>query len=167
MVLARYILILVIYTFIFTPSYSQTDHPTTFFFVRHVEKVRDGSSDPDLNAQGILRSENWAHVFKNTGIDAIYSTDTKRTIKTAEPTASSNNLNIEIYNAQTIDIVDLAKAYQGKSVLIVGHSNSTPTLVNQLLEKDKYPQIEDNNNGNLYVVTIINSISTCVLLHID
>ena len=61
----------------------------------------------------------------------------------------------------------LAKTNQGKNVLIVGHSNTTPNLVNELLGKEKYPQIEDNNNGNLYVVTIINGISTCTLLHID
>ena len=167
MALTRFFLILVIYAFSITTSVSQSDNVTSIFFIRHAEKIRNGDSNPGLTEQGILRSIHWAEVFKGADISAIYSTNTKRTLSTGDPTAKSNNIDVEIYDSKTVNIMNLAKTNQGKNVLIVGHSNTTPNLVNELLGKEKYPQIEDNNNGNLYVVTIINGISTCTLLHID
>ena len=167
MAFARYILILVIYAVSVTTSYSQADNSTTLFFIRHAEKIRNGDSDPGLTEQGMLRSSNWADVLKNADIDAIYSTNTQRTLNTAKPTANIKGLEVLVYDAKTIDIIGLVEASQGKTVLIVGHSNSTPVLVNKLLGEEKYPQIEDDNNGNLYVVTIINGISTSLILHFD
>ncbi len=167
MVSVRYTLLLVFYAFSISIIVGQSDNATTFLFIRHAEKIRNGDPDPGLTAQGILRSKHWADAFKSTGIDAIYSTDTKRTLSTAEPTASTFNIDVVVYDAKTIDILQLIKINQGKTVLVVGHSNSTPSLVNELLIKEKYPQIEDDNNGNLYIVTIINGESTSKLLHID
>jgi 2,3-bisphosphoglycerate-dependent phosphoglycerate mutase len=167
MALTRYFLILIIYTVSITASFSQTDDATTFFFIRHAEKIRDGNTDPDLTEQGKTRSMNWADVFKYEALDAVYSTNTQRTINTAKPTASNHELEIVTYDAETIDIESLAKVYEGKTVLIVGHSNSTPRLVNKLLGHETYPKIEDDNNGYLYGVTIIKGISTSLLLHID
>ena len=167
MALTRFLLILVVYAFSITASVSQSDNVTTIFFIRHAEKIRKGDSDPGLTEQGTLRSIHWADVLKGADLSAIYSTDTKRTLSTANPTAKSNKIDVEIYDTKTIDIINLTKINQGKNILIVGHSNTTPKLVNELLGKEKYPQIEDNNNGNLYMVTIISGISTCTILHID
>ena len=47
----------------------------------------------------------------------------------------------------------------GKTVLVVGHSNTTPEFVNALIKNDFYDQIEDNNNGNLYYVQKCGSLS--------
>ena len=46
------------------------------------------------------------------------------------------------------------KKTKGKTVLIVGHSNTTPKFTNGLLGEEKYEDIADDNNANLYVVTI-------------
>ena len=40
------------------------------------------------------------------------------------------------------------------NVLIVGHSNTIPTFVNELIREKAYPDIEDSNNSNLYIVNI-------------
>ena len=40
------------------------------------------------------------------------------------------------------------------NVLIVGHSNTIPTFVNELIRENAYPDIEDTNNSNLYIVNI-------------
>jgi 2,3-bisphosphoglycerate-dependent phosphoglycerate mutase len=37
---------------------------------------------------------------------------------------------------------------------VVGHSNTIPTFTNNILNKNIYNNIEDNNNSNLYVVSI-------------
>ena len=56
-----------------------------------------------------------------------------------------------------MDTENFLEKTKGMNVLVVGHSNSTPTFVNTLLDKDKYPQIDESNNANLYIVTIIDS----------
>jgi len=167
MAFIRSVLILAIYAISITSLYSQTDNSTTFFFIRHAEKIRNGDSDPNLTEEGMVRSRNWAEVFKNVDFDAIYSTNTQRTLNTAKPTADNKNLDIVVYDSKMIDMLEFAKINEGKTILIVGHSNTTPVLVNELLGEEKYSQIEDNNNGNLYVVTILEGISTAELLHLD
>lgn len=56
---------------------------------------------------------------------------------------------------------------KGKTVLIVGHSNTTPKFVNDLLGEVKYQDIADNNNANLYKVTITNDGKTDELSVVD
>ncbi len=46
------------------------------------------------------------------------------------------------------------KNTKGKSVLVVGHSNTTPGFANKLIGKEVYQDIDDTNNTNLYIVTI-------------
>ena len=55
----------------------------------------------------------------------------------------------------------------GKTVLVVGHSNTTPQFVNAILGVDRYSDIQDNNNANLYIVTRIKEETSSVLLKID
>jgi bisphosphoglycerate-dependent phosphoglycerate mutase len=44
------------------------------------------------------------------------------------------------------------KDTSGKTVFVVGHSNTIPSLVNLLIGKKKYTAIEDTNNSNFYIV---------------
>jgi len=55
----------------------------------------------------------------------------------------------------------------GKTVLVVGHSNTTPQFVNKIIGKEEYIDIDDLNNSNLYIVTIINGVKTAILLKIE
>ena len=56
---------------------------------------------------------------------------------------------------------------KGKTVLVVGHSNTTNVFVNKILGIEKYDEINDNNNSNLYIVTISNGKSSSILLKIN
>ena len=69
---------------------------TTYYFIRHAEKLRIDKTDknPNLNFNGYKRAEAWRNVFSNIPFDAIYSTDYNRTKLTAKPTATSKNLPI-------------------------------------------------------------------------
>ena len=148
---------------------AQNSEITTYYFIRHAEKVRTDKtdSDPNLTEKGISRAQNWSTVFGNIDFDIIYSTNYKRTIQTAEPTASSKRLNIQFYNPKDL----FSKAFQlqtkGKTVLVVGHSNSTPTFVNKVLGSEKYAQISDTNNSNLYIVTLTDNVINDILLKIE
>jgi broad specificity phosphatase PhoE len=153
------------------PSFAQNDksNTTTYFLIRHAEKDRSNPTDnnPHLKNTGRKRALRWSQVLKNVKLDAVYSTDFNRTKETANPTAASHHLKLIYYNPSKIDYKAFIKETKGKTVLIVGHSNTTPKFVNALIGKDKYKQIADTNNGNLYIVTIIGDKISDLQLYIN
>jgi 2,3-bisphosphoglycerate-dependent phosphoglycerate mutase len=136
---------------------------TTYYFVRHAEKV-DNSQNPDLSETGLKRASLWNNIFSEVDFDEIYSTDYKRTIQTASPTATTKKIEIKLYNPKTINIESFKKETLGKKVLIVGHSNTTPKFVNDIINQNLFSDIEDATFGNLYIVTIIDGIISSQLL---
>ena len=138
---------------------------TEYYLIRHSEKV-DASKNPDLSEIGLKRAESWNKILQDVKFDAVFSTDFKRTIQTANPVARRLNLQIKIYNPNTLDLTEFKKETLGKKVLIVGHSNSTPEFVNKLINQKVYSQIDDTVFGNLYLVTIINDVVTFKLLQL-
>jgi 2,3-bisphosphoglycerate-dependent phosphoglycerate mutase len=130
---------------------------STYYFIRHAEKDRsdDQNKNPHLIDIGLKRANNWSSILGNIKFDAVYSTDYNRTKETAQPTASKNGLEITFYDPGHIDGKAFINENKGKTVLIVGHSNTTPLFVNAILGSKKYEDIDDNTNGNLYIVTII------------
>ena len=145
----------------------QSEKICKMYFIRHAEKVRDKSTDPLLTEAGEERAIHWANVFKEVDFDAVYSTETLRTVATALPSAAQNNLEIVLYDAKEIDIVALAKQNLGKTLLIVGHSNSTPNLVNNLIGVNRYTEIDDNNFSHLYIVTYTKKAADVSLLFVE
>ncbi|MDB2472126.1 histidine phosphatase family protein [Flavobacteriaceae bacterium] len=131
------------------------DTSTTFYFIRHAEKNRSDkeNKNPNLTQKGVLRAAKWSLVFQNINFDAVYTTTYQRTRQTALPTAEKNGLKLSYYNPSEINRKNFLFSNTGKTVLVVGHSNTTPQLVNMLLETEKYPNIDDNNNANLYILT--------------
>ena len=146
---------------------AQNQSITTYYFIRHAEKIQETSdSNPKLTEQGYKRANYWSEVFKNIHFDEIFSTNYNRTLATAIPTATSKNLEITLYDPINTISEDFLNATKGKSVLIVGHSNTIPNYVNTIIGHDKYIEIEETNNSNLYIVTIANNLISDVLLHI-
>lgn len=148
---------------------AQESDVTTYYFIRHAEKERTDvtNKNPNLTEKGQLRAKNWSTVFENVDFDLIYSTNYKRTVQTATPTAKSKNLEIQFYNPKELYNQDFRSKTKEKTVLIVGHSNTTPQFVNNVLGIEKYAEIDDANNSNLYIVTITNSLKTAILLKIE
>ena len=142
---------------------------STYYFIRHAEKDRNDPSDknPHLTETGKTRAVHWSEIFDNVKFDAVYSTDYNRTKETAQPTASKNNVEITLYDPNQIDASSFLADTKGKTVLVVGHSNTTPKFVNNVLGIQKYGDIDDSNNGNLYIVTITGSTITDQLLTIN
>ena len=152
--------------------YAQDEHGnkvSTYYFIRHAEKDRsdDSNQNPHLTQKGKNRAEYWSQVLSNIKFDAIYSTDYYRTKETALPTATKNNLELLLYDPNNINTIQFLKDTKGKNVLIVGHSNSTPKFVNSILGNQTYDMIADNNNANLYIVTVTNSEVFSQLLFIE
>ena len=159
----------VISIFLLTSFYSCSQECSSFYLIRHAEKLRIDKTErnPKLNEKGILRAEKWKEILKNINLDKIYSTDYNRTIETANPTSKSQNIDIIIYSPRNIDFRNFKETNKGKKVLIVGHSNTIPNFVNGLIEKDFYDQIDDLNNSNLYLVNICDDMVSHQLIYIE
>ncbi|MFV8324155.1 histidine phosphatase family protein [uncultured Flavobacterium sp.] len=154
--------LIIIALFVLQISFGQQS-TTTYYFIRHAEKV-DNSQNPDLSEIGLERANLWNKIFSEISFDEIYSTDYKRTIQTATPTATTKKIQIKLYNPKTIAIESFQKETLGKKVLIIGHSNTTPNFVNQIINQKIYADIEDTTFGNLYIVTINGETITHQLL---
>ena len=129
--------------------------PTVYYLIRHAEKDRSTTSqDPILTEKGFERATNWAKIFTTIKLDQIYSTDYKRTQQTALATAIEKALEIQSYDPDKLYDEDFKRKTKGKTVLIVGHSNTTPAFVNAIIGKQKHGDINDNDNGKLYKVTL-------------
>ena len=148
---------------------AQENDVTTYYFIRHAEKERTDATNknPNLTEKGKLRAKNWSSVFENVNFDLIYSTNYNRTIQTATPTSKSKNLEIQFYNPKELYDKDFKSKTKGKTVLVVGHSNTTPSFVNRVLGIEKYTEINDTNNSNLYIITVTNNIINDILLKIE
>lgn len=142
---------------------------TTFYLIRHAEKDRSdpANTDPELNQDGLGRAIRWAEVFDLVPLDEIYSTDYERTTMTAAPTSVKKELTLQYYDPKDIDVAQFTADNLGKNVLIVGHSNTTPEFVNKLIGIQKYEDIDDYDNSNLFIVQIVNGKATDLRLKIN
>ncbi len=142
---------------------------TTYYLIRHTDKVLQNKSDrdPDLTKKGYLRAQKWAEVLSDVKFDMVYSTNYKRTVETAKPTAKANDLRINFYNPKKLFDKDFEKTTRGKTVLVVGHSNTTPFFVNNIIGESKYQEIDESNYTNLYIVHVNKNSKNSTLLHID
>ena len=142
---------------------------TSYYLIRHAEKDRSDINNPDphLNDLGLQRAEKWANTLKHIPFDEIYSTNYNRTIETVQTIAKQRQKEINIYDPENFDLTNFLTMTIGKTVLIVGHSNTIPGLVNKIIKKDKYDQIKDYNNSNLYIICRQKGVTYDTLLVID
>tara|TARA_R110002072_G_scaffold125944_2_gene262476 strand:+ start:157835 stop:158356 length:522 start_codon:yes stop_codon:yes gene_type:complete len=133
---------------------SEETTTTTYYLIRHAEKDRNTTDNPELTEEGKKRAAHWADHFKNIDLDAVYSTNYKRTLATAAPTAQKKGLTVQQYDPTKLYDENFQKATFGKNVLIVGHSNTTPAFVNTILGDHRYGDIPDTENGMLYTVWV-------------
>jgi 2,3-bisphosphoglycerate-dependent phosphoglycerate mutase len=138
---------------------------TQYYFIRHAEKA-DSSKNPDLSEKGLERALEWKALFSAIQFDAVYSTDFKRTLQTIHQIVVENDQLLKLYNPQILDIETFKKETKGKTILIVGHSNTIPKMVNQLIKENKYGDIAENQFGNLYIVTLLENQILSQLLHL-
>lgn len=128
---------------------------TTIYLVRHAEKATEGGKDPLLTQEGKERAARLSAILKEAGIDRVYSTIYQRTQLTAKPTADDLETGIRIYDPRDLKgFATQLKDRDGSGILVVGHSNTTPTLVNELIGKEQFPMIEESEYGDLFRVTI-------------
>lgn len=133
---------------------------TTMIFVRHTEKAPEPADDPGLSPAGQRRAAELARQLVDAdvvaGIDAIYSTPYRRTVETAQPVADALGLDINRYDPGDNEAVleTILRNHKGKIILVVGHSNTLPTLIADLGASKKVPPIAEDEYDNIYVISI-------------
>ena len=129
---------------------------TTIILVRHAEKnIEPNNQDPDLSPEGFERAQEIARVFGETGINAIYATQYKRTQQTVKPLSDRTGVAVKLLQSnQTDELVNqLQTTNRGQTVFIAGHNNTVPAIVSTL-SGETYPVIPESEFDNLYIVTI-------------
>lgn len=134
------------------PTPDDSPIAATYYFVRHAEKELD-KADPPLSDAGYARADALAARLKDVDFDVIYSTNLRRTRDTAAPLVEAQNVPLTFYDAgEMIDFADALMAHTG-NILVVGHSNTTPVIVNMIGGEGGLPIVEATEYDRLYVVT--------------
>ena len=102
-----------------------------YYVMRHLHTPA-GATDPDLTAEGQRYAALVSDWFRRDPPDVIYVSSPKRAQQTAAPLAARLGLTPKVYDPKdTAALIAAVKAERG-TVLIVGHSNTVPDIVEQL-----------------------------------
>ncbi len=152
------------------PKYFQSenvvwgDDDKVFILVRHAEKQK--GDDPELTAAGKKRAKKLSSILMGINDLEIHSSDYKRTKATVGPIADRMKEDLSIYDAGKLgDFATSLEESEAGIYLISGHSNSTPTLANDLCNCTVFPKIDESDYTNIYVVVLSDSTSSTYLLN--
>lgn len=129
--------------------------PAFIYLVRHAERAEDHPADPTLSPQGEVRADELARLLADAPLDRIFSTDFRRTRLTAAPVAEAHGLEVEVYEPRGEGLrafIESLRSTPGH-VLVVGHSNTTPELV-EALGGDSVSPIAEMEYDRLYLVVV-------------
>lgn len=127
-----------------------------FIVVRHAEKADDGSRDPPLSARGVARVQALVRQLAQAPLVAAYATPFRRTQQTAQAVGAAHGLAVTTYDpgqpAGVFAAVLRARHPRG-TVLVVGHSNTTPAIAAALCGCTVAPMAEDDY-GTIYRIHV-------------
>ena len=124
------------------------------YFVRHAEKSSSPAGDPDLTEAGRQRAEALARILKRHGIEAIHSTDTRRTRQTAAPLSEAVSVPVRLYSQDTVQRFLYRLMDEERNALVVGHSNTVLGMIRSLGLEPSKMEIKDHEYDNLFLVTM-------------
>jgi broad specificity phosphatase PhoE len=137
-----------------------TANSTVVIVIRHAEKEAVSTPDPPLSAAGEARAALLARMFGETQgagrLDAIYVSSALRNQMTAAPLAA--RLKLVPIVASSDDPRALAhrivRENSGKRVMVIGHINTVPDIVAALSGRSDIAQMDEQEFGTLYIVTV-------------
>lgn len=130
---------------------------TVVYLVRHGEKdLTPGLADPGLTPAGEARAQLLAKQLAKRRPAALFTTDTRRTRATLAPLAQATGLVPEVYSAREPATLAgrLRQEYAGKTVVVVGHSNTLLPLLAALGVAPLPGEIRDEEYNYLFKVTL-------------
>lgn len=141
------------------PSAASADPLTpvvsTVFVVRHAQKAdpQDNTPGAALSAQGKAAADQLAATLRSAGIQGVFATQTTRARDTARPTATLFGLEVTEYYAPADLATLINEKWFGRPVLIVGHSNTVPALI-EALGGDPIGELGSDEYDNLFILSI-------------
>ena len=145
-------------TVVTTPA-ARSAADTVVIVVRHAEKAGP-SGDVPLSPEGVERARALVNVARQAGVSGIITTQFQRTRQTAAPLAESLGIAPQVVEAtgaasdHARAVVDAIQArYTGRTVLVVGHSNTVPAIV-AALGVPPFPDLCDEEYDNLFTVIV-------------
>jgi len=137
-----------------TRAPAQADASTVVILTRHAEKANDGTDDPELSRAGRSRARALAHALEHERIDAVVTTQYRRTLDTAAPLAQARHLAPEVVNVHEGNyvrrIAELVRGrHAGQSVLVVAHAESVARII-AALGGPRMADLCDWQYGDLY-----------------
>ena len=141
---------------------SQAAGATTVIIVRHAEAVPNAGSDPVLSDAGVARANALAAALKDAGVAGVFTTQYQRTALTGQAVATATNTplvkttiaggaaGLDGYVKQMV--ADVHAKFAGRTVVIVGHSNTVPALVKAFTGSD-VEEIAHDSYDQMFVVT--------------
>jgi len=160
MISLRVILPLALAGVLSAPSFPGTrGADTVVLVVRHAEKAGP-SGDVPLSSEGLARAQALVKIGTEAGVAAVLTTQFQRTRQTGAPLAAALGLTAEVTDVRggaaehAKSVAELVKnKWAGKSVLVVGHSNTVPAIVTAL-GGPKFPDICDDIYDDLFTVIV-------------
>ncbi len=132
-----------------------TTYSKHIFLVRHAEKDSILKDDPGLTAAGEARARALMKIFKKMRVDRIYSTMYSRTLLTASDLSNDKGVEILPYDPRDLEgFSQTLKEEDFSSILVVGHSNTTPTLANLLMGNEELANFSEDDYDNLLLVNL-------------
>jgi broad specificity phosphatase PhoE len=118
--------------------------------IRHAEPL-SGGSDPGLSSGGFARANELVRVLGDAGVTKIVVSQLQRTQQTAAPIAGHLGLTPVAVPATDVGtIADHVRSGLGL-VLVVGHSNTVPDVINSLAGTSM-PDLPHDEFDHLFVV---------------
>ncbi|MFN0174001.1 MAG: SixA phosphatase family protein [Saprospiraceae bacterium] len=108
---------------------------THFFCVRHAEKDDNDPYDPELSTAGEARAEHLGRIMADSGLDLVFASGARRVQLTAEPVQRrAHTAAVQMYEPGNQEewLLELLPESRGKKIMVVGHQNTIPYLLNQL-----------------------------------
>ncbi|MEM7573820.1 MAG: serine hydrolase [Bacteroidota bacterium] len=124
------------------------------YLLRHAEKEEDGTSNPPLSPEGQLRADAYVLMLKEAEIAAVYVTPYQRTLQTAAPIADSYGLDVLSYSPSDPGIIlQMLSQHPKGEIVVVGHSNTIPAMLNFLSRTQDYETLPEDAYGQLFKVS--------------
>jgi broad specificity phosphatase PhoE len=140
---------------------------TTVILVRHAEKELSGGDVPLREPEGTQRALDLVETVRRAGVTVAISSTYKRTRQTLAPSVEELGIPRErVFEITEPDDVarEILERHRGETVLVAGHSNTVPQIIEALGAPSLCPPFEiDEKHGcmipdpeydHLFVVTV-------------
>lgn len=151
----RFVVLFIVFFASFLASELVKAESVTVILTRHLEKSTNDKRDPDLSEEGKIHAQALYKLLENQPINRFFSTPYKRTNQTLELLANAQKKEIETYSPKNHqELITQIKQLKNEVIMISGHSNTIPDLLNLFLGTKTYQEMDESRYGDLWIITL-------------